>query len=221
MRIPRKNTPIAAVIVIIMAIAVTLFGNESHNHQEHNNSPYSVVNSNVPYFSELDYTDIAFESYGELDYLGRCTGAYACLGIETMPTEKRESISHIKPTGWQSVRYDFIDGESLYNRCHLIGFQLSGENANERNLITGTRYMNVEGMLPFENMVADYIKETNNHVLYRVTPVFDGKNLIASGVTIEALSVEDMGEGICFNVLCHNVQPYVKIDYADGDSSLE
>lgn len=182
---------------------------------------YSVVNSNMPFFSTDDYTDEAFEIYGELDYLGRCTTAYANLGIETMPTEERGSIGRVHPTGWQSVKYDFIDGKNLYNRCHLIGFQLSAENANEKNLITGTRYMNVDGMLPFENMVAEYIRETDNHVLYRVTPIFDGENLVASGVLMEAFSVEDRGRGICFNVYCYNVQPNIKIDYSTGNSGIE
>lgn len=144
--------------------------------------------------------------------------AYANVGLETMPTEERGSISNVKPTGWQSVQYDFVDGKSLYNRCHLIGFQLTGENANRQNLITGTRYMNVDGMLPFENLVADYVKETENHVLYRVTPIFEGDNLVASGVQMEAQSVEDKGEGVCFNVYVYNNQPGVTIDYATGDS---
>ena len=181
---------------------------------------YAVLNDNLPAFGDSELTAEAFESYGELDSLGRCTAACACLGRELMPTEKRGDISQIKPTGWQSIRYDFVDGESLYNRCHLIGFQLSGENANEKNLITGTRYMNVEGMLPFENMVADYIKETDNHVLYRVTPLFDGEDLVAQGVQMEARSVEDGGEGILFNVFCYNVQPGVTICYADGTAAL-
>ena len=142
----------------------------------------------------------------------------ACLGQELMPTEDRGAIGMIKPSGWHTVKYDFVDGKYLYNRCHLIGFQLAGENANEQNLITGTRYMNTEGMLPFENMVADYITETGNHVLYRVTPVYDGDNLLARGVQIEALSMEDNGKGICFNVYCYNAQPGVTINYATGDS---
>lgn len=185
---------------------------------EYNKDPYYKINSNIPFFSKSDYVGAAFENYGELDYLGRCTTAYAKLGTETMPTEERESIAKVHPTGWQSVKYDFVDGKNLYNRCHLIGFQLSAENANEKNLITGTRYMNVEGMLPFENMVADYIKETGNHVLYRVTPIFEGENLVALGVLMEAFSVEDNGRGICFNVYCYNVQPDIEIDYLTGSS---
>lgn len=184
-------------------------------------SPYVVVNDNVPEFSESDYTTTSFETYGALDSLGRCTTAYANIGQDLMPTEKRGDISKVKPTGWHSVRYDCVEGKSLYNRCHLIGYQLTAENANERNLITGTRYLNTEGMLPFENMVADYIKETDNHVLYRVTPVYDGDHLVADGVQMEALSVEDEGEGIMYNVYCYNVQPDVGIDYATGESWLE
>ena len=143
---------------------------------------------------------------------------FRSVGTDLMPTEDRGSISHVKPTGWHSIQYEHVEGKNLYNRCHLIGYQLSGENANEKNLITGTRYMNVDGMLPFENMVADYVKETNNHVLYRVTPVFEGDNLLADGVQMEAYSVEDDGEGISFNVFVYNVQPGVTIDYATGDS---
>lgn len=182
---------------------------------------YIVVNDNQPFFTEADFTKESFESYSELDFLGRCGVAFANLGIDLMPTEERGEIGSIKPTGWHTVKYDNVDGKYLYNRCHLIGFQLSAENANKKNLITGTRYLNVQGMLPFENMVADYIKETKNHVLYRVTPVFDGDNLLASGVQMEALSVEDNGAGICFNVFIYNVQPGIQIDYATGNSELE
>ena len=181
-------------------------------------SPYVSVNGNIPFFPTEGLTDRAYESYGRLDKMGRCTVVSANIGRELMPTEDRESISSVKPSGWHSVRYDCVDEESLYNRCHLIGFQLTGENANERNLITGTRYLNTEGMLPFENMVADYIKETGNHVMYRVTPVFIGKELVARGVIMEGYSVEDKGEGICFNVYCYNNQPEIEIDYATGDS---
>lgn len=180
--------------------------------------PYVVIDDNEPNFPDEDFTSEGFEEYSPLDDLGRCGVAYANVGIETMPTEERGSISNVKPTGWQSVQYDFVDGKSLYNRCHLIGFQLTGENANRQNLITGTRYMNVDGMLPFENMVADYVKETENHVLYRVTPIFEGDNLVANGVQMEAESVEDKGEGVCFNVYVYNNQPGVTIDYATGDS---
>ena len=182
--------------------------------------PYVVLDDNMPGFTEADLTTDSFETYSDLDSLGRCGIAYACVGTDIMPTEDRESISSVKPSGWQTFEYDIVDGGYLYNRCHLIGFQLTGENANEENLITGTRYLNVEGMLPFENMVADYVKETENHVLYRVTPVFEGDNLVASGVQMEAMSVEDDGEGILFNVYCYNVQPGIEIDYATGSSWL-
>ena len=182
-------------------------------------SPYVEVNNNVPYFSDADLTTTSYETYGELDSLGRCTAAISCIGQDLMPTEKRGDIGSVKPTGWHTVKYAGIDGNYLYNRCHLIGYQLTAENANEKNLITGTRYMNVEGMEPFENMTADYIKETGNHVLYRVTPIFEGSNLLASGVLMEAKSVEDNGAGILFCVYCYNVQPGITIDYATGDSS--
>ncbi|MFR8065435.1 MAG: DNA/RNA non-specific endonuclease [Acutalibacter sp.] len=181
-------------------------------------SPYVELDGNLPGFSLEERTTDSFETYSTLDALGRCGPAYACIGQDLMPTEDRESISSVRPTGWMQAEYSFVDGGSLYNRCHLIGFQLTGENANEENLITGTRYMNVEGMLPFENMVADYIKETGNHVLYRAAPIFEGENLVASGVVMEALSVEDEGEGVCFHVYVYNVQPGVEIDYATGES---
>lgn len=184
-------------------------------------SPYTEVNGNVPYFTETDHTTTSFESYADLDNLGRCVVAYACIGEDIMPTEERGEIGQVKPSGWQTVRYDgLVDGNYLYNRCHLIGYQLSGENSNTSNLITGTRYLNMQGMLPFENMVADYVHETKNHVLYRVTPVFDGDNLLANGVLMEGYSVEDEGTGICFCVFAYNVQPGVRIDYATGNSEL-
>ena len=182
-------------------------------------SPYEVLNNNVPEFTEDEITTESFEQYAELDELGRCGTAFACVGVDLMPTEKRGSISRVKPTGWDSVKYDCVDGKYLYNRCHLIGFQLTGENANPQNLITGTRYMNVDGMLPFENEVADYVKETEHHVMYRVTPDFQGENLVANGVQIEALSVEDNGEGVSYNVYVYNIQPGIIIDYATGKSS--
>ena len=168
--------------------------------------------------AKIDLQSASFEEYSDLDNLGRCGTAFANIGRDLMPTEKRGSIGSVKPSGWKTVKYDNVDGKYLYNRCHLIGYQLTAENANEKNLITGTRYMNVEGMLPFENLVADYIKETNNHVLYRVTPIYDGKNLVASGVQMEAESVEDEGEGVKFNVYVYNNQPGIVIDYATGDS---
>ena len=182
--------------------------------------PYVAVNGNQPYFTEDDLTEEAFESYSELDALNRCGVAYANVGVELMPTEERGSIGQVKPTGWQSAKYDCVDGKYLYNRCHLIGFQLTGENANVRNLVTGTRYLNIEGMLPFENMVADFVKETEMHVLYRVTPLFHEDDLVCEGVLMEGLSVEDGGEGISFCVFAYNVQPGVEIDYATGESQL-
>lgn len=180
--------------------------------------PYVEVNDNQPEFTEEELTTVSYEDYSELDELGRCQTAEACIGQDLMPTEARESISSVKPTGWRNKSYDTVDGGYVYNRCHLIGFQLTGENANEENLITGTRYMNVEGMLPFEDEVAAYIKETDNHVMYRVTPVFEGDDLIASGVQMQAESVEDDGAGISFNVYVYNVQPYVVIDYRTGEN---
>lgn len=184
-------------------------------------TPYVVINENMPFFTEDEIVSESYELYGELDGLGRCTVAIACVGIDLMPNENRGSIGSIKPSGWQTVKYDFISGKYLYNRCHLIGYQLTGENANKQNLITGTRFLNIEGMLTFENMIADYVKETENHVMLRVTPIFEGENLVASGVLMEAWSVEDNGEGICFNIYAYNNQPGVIIDYATGDSHPE
>ena len=183
--------------------------------------PYVAIGDNRPDFEESEFTVNSFESYSPLDDLGRCHTAYACVGVDLMPTEDRGSIGSVKPSGWQTAKYDCVEGKYLYNRCHLIGFQLTGENANKSNLITGTRYMNVDGMLPFENMVADYVKETEQHVLYRVTPFYSGENLVADGVRMEALSVEDRGESICFDVYVYNCQPGVVIDYATGESWLE
>ena len=195
---------------------------EVSTNSEYSGSPYTVVRNNVPDFTqeELNLTD-SYEYYSDLDSLGRCQAAEACIGRDLMPTENRGSISSVHPTGWHSVKYDNVEGNSLYNRCHLIAFCLTGENTNERNLITGTRYMNVQGMLPFENKVADYVKSTGNHVMYRVEPDFQGSNLLASGVYMEAESVEDNGAGIKFNIYCYNVQPGIGSDYATGDSWLE
>lgn len=181
-------------------------------------TPYVIINDNIPEFEKKYYTTQSFEDYSELDILGRCGPAIANVSKDTMPTEKRGEIGMIKPSGWHISKYDFVDGKYLYNRCHLIGYQLTGENANEKNLITGTRYLNVQGMLPFENQIAEYVKSTGNHVLYRVTPIFDGNNLVASGVQMEAESVEDGGEGIKFNVYAYNSQPGVKINYATGEN---
>lgn len=185
---------------------------------------YVVVNDNNPFFieAELIYAATSYESYSNLDDLERCGVSIASVGRDIMPTEKRGSIGSVRPSGWQTVKYNgVVSGNYLYNRCHLIGFQLTGENANTKNLITGTRYMNVDGMLPFENMVADYVKETGNHVLYSVTPIFEGSNLVASGVLMEAKSVEDNGDGILFNVYVYNEQPGVIIDYKTGNSELD
>ena len=222
-----------ALVILICAAGLALRYLEARIYEEppsaaalgevpaYSGSPYIEINGNVPDFTEEDLTLEPFEYYSELDGLERCGAAYANICQELMPTEKREDIGRIKPTGWQSVQYDSVDGKSLYNRCHLIGFQLAGENANEKNLITGTRYLNVTGMLPFENDVADYVQRTDNHVLYRVTPVFVGTELVARGVQMEAYSVEDAGDGVCFNVFAYNAQPGVIIDYATGESWLE
>ena len=196
--------------------ALEAFANETIS--EYSGNPYVELNGNLPYFTDEELTTTAFELYSELDSLGRCGPAYANVCKEIMPTEERGSIGMVKPTGWHTVKYDCIADRYLYNRCHLIGYQLAGENANEKNLITGTRYLNVDGMLPFENEVADYVNDTDNHVLYRVTPVFSGDNLLASGVIIEAKSVEDNGAGLQFNVYCYNVQPGISIDYTTGES---
>lgn len=188
---------------------------------EYNGEPYVILNNNIPNFEESGYSTNSFENYSDLDKLGRCGVAFANIGLDLMPTEERGYIGNIKPSGWHTVKYDIVDGKYLYNRCHLIGYQLTSENANEKNLITCTRYMNTIGMLGFENEVAEYIKKTGNHVLYRVTPMYEGNNLLASGVNIEALSVEDKGKGIQFNVYVYNVQDGILIDYSDGSSSLK
>ena len=181
---------------------------------------YVIINENKPYFTEEEIVSKSYEKYSALDSLGRCGVAIACVGKDIMPTEERGSIGQVKPSGWHTVKYDIVDGKYLYNRCHLIGYQLTGENANKSNLITGTRYLNIEGMLDFENMIADYVKDTNNHVMYRVTPIFKGNNLLASGVLMEAYSVEDKGAGIEFCVYAYNAQPGITIDYSNGASAL-
>ncbi len=225
-----KKIRLIAVVALLLALSAawyTFFRNDVPHESnvtlesipEFSGSAYIVVDENKPDFAEDELVTESYEFYSELDALGRCGYAMACIGIDIMPTEERGSIGQVKPSGWQTVKYDFVDGKYLYNRCHLIGFQLAGENANAKNLITGTRYLNVEGMLPFENMIADYVKETENHVIYRVTPIYDGSNLVASGVQMEAFSVEDNGEGICFNVYAYNNQPGVIIDYTTGKSS--
>jgi len=181
-----------------------------------------ILNDNQPNFQDMEsMSKVDYEEYSELDVYGRCGVAEAIISQNTMPTEERGSIGQVKPSGWHTIKYDIVDGKYLYNRCHLIGYQLAGENANVKNLITGTRYMNTEGMLPFENMVDDYVEETNHHVMYRVTPIYEGNNLVASGVQMEAKSVEDGGKGLCFNVYVYNVQPGIEIDYATGESTLQ
>ncbi len=190
------------------------------NIPEYNGKAYVILNNNEPDFPEEDKNNKSFEKYSDLDNLERCGSAYANISLDLMPKEERGSIGMIKPTGWHTIKYDIVDGKYLYNRCHLIGYQLTGENANEKNLITCTRQMNSESMLIFENQVADYIKETNNHVLYKVTPVFENDNLLAKGVQIEAYSIEDKGEGIKFNVFIYNVQDGIKINYNSGESEL-
>ena len=235
-----KNKEILTSLIILAVISVISYFNEDVRQYfypqnedilsvsvsnldeipDFNGKPYVFINQNIPEFSKTDETTLAFEKYSELDSLGRCQVAYACIGSEIMPTEERGEIGQVKPTGRHTIKYDIVNGKYLYNRCHLIGYQLTGENANVQNLITGTRYMNVEGMLPFENQVADYVRMTKNHVLYRVTPIFEDKNLLANGVKIEAKSVEDEGKGICFCVFVYNVQPGIKIDYRTGESEL-
>lgn len=228
MRKTLKFNIIALLLAMLMVLcACNVVDNGSNNHQESTDITYTGVayteqNGNVPVFSDAEKTTKAYEKYSDLDNLGRCGITIAVLGQETMPAkdEERGSISNVTPSGWVQAKYDIVDGGYLYNRAHLIGWQLSAENDNKKNLITGTRYFNVEGMLPFENMVADYIRETDNHVAYRVTPVYEGNNLVCHGVVMEAWSIEDNGDGICFNVLVHNVQPGIQIDYATGRSWL-
>ncbi len=214
---------VAAVLLIAGFLAVTgeLPGQQRDLPQEipaFSGEPFAVIGDNIPEFEEALLKPVAWERYAELDFLDRCGPAIACIGPELMPQKERGPIGQIRPSGWQTVKYDIVDGKYLYNRCHLIGYQLTGENENVRNLITGTRYLNVQGMLPFENTVADYIRQTGNHVLYRATPVFCGTELVARGVRLEALSLEDGGEGICFHVYCYNNHPGIEIDYATGES---
>lgn len=195
-----------------------IVGLDINNLPEYKGKPYVVINNNEPNFEKSELVTKSFEKYSELDSLKRCGVADSIIGKDLMPTSKRENISSVKPSGWKSIKYNGIDGKSLYNRCHLIGFQLAGENANKRNLITGTRYLNTKGMLPFENMIADYVKETNHHVRYRVIPIFVGNELVARGVQMEAISIEDNGKAVKFNVYCFNVQPNIEIDYKTGNS---
>ena len=201
---------------------ITVDGNFTYKDiPEYTGEAYVSVNNSVPFFEDQDKTTRVFETYSQLDSLGRCGVAYANICKELMPTEERGDIGSVKPSGWNQAKYDFVDGKYLYNRCHLIGFQLAGENANPLNLITGTRYLNIDGMLPFENLVDDYVDETLNHVLYRVTPIYNGNELVCRGVLMEGFSVEDNGDGVCFCVFAYNVQPGVSINYADGSSKLD
>ena len=216
----KNSTEINNYISKIIPINYT-YAYSIENIPEYTDKEYIIINNNEPYFTEEDYTLKSFEKYSDLDLLGRCGVAYANVGIDTMPTTERGSIGMIKPTGWHTIKYDIVNGKYLYNRCHLIGYQLTGENDNEKNLITCTRQMNIGTMLEYENKVVDYVKKTNNHVLYRVTPVFKDSNLLATGVEIEAYSVEDNGEGIKFNVFIYNVQEGIEIDYTTGDSKLK
>ena len=234
----QKRSITKSLISLVLIIALLLFGYFAKDYildfigigneapislseiPEFSGEPYVKINGGIPFFTEEEITTKSFEDYSLLDELGRCGVAMACIGRDLMPTEDREGIGNVTPTGWIQAQYDCVSGKNLYNRCHLIGFQLTGENDNEKNLITGTRFMNWDGMVEFENMVADYVKETGNHVLYRVTPIFEGYNLVASGVLMEAYSIEDEGDGICFSVFAYNVQPGIIIDYKTGDSVL-
>lgn len=230
----KRKTIILSILLGIIAISAMIISDKLYKekdkssiveyHEEfeipvYTGKPYVQINGNKPYWDKSEITTETFETYSELDELGRCGVAYANICTDIMPTTEREDIGMIKPTGWHTIKYpEVIEDLYLYNRCHLIGYQLAGENANEKNLITGTRYMNIEGMLPFENEVATYVKKSGNHVMYRVTPIFEGENLLASGVLMEAYSVEDAGTGVCFCVYVFNVQPGIEIDYTTGES---
>lgn len=223
-----KRLLLGAIVLVIWVLAQWLFGGDGGENIGHavsveevpaySGQPYVIINENRPLFTDEELVTESYEQYGQLDRLGRCTVTMACIGPDLMPTEDRGQIGSVKPTGWIQNFYDSVDGGALYNRCHLIGFQLTGENANEKNLITGTRYLNVVGMLPFEDEVAEYVKSTGNHVLYRVTPIFRDNELVARGVQMEAQSVEDGGKGVCFHVYVYNVQPGIYIDYATGEN---
>lgn len=230
----KKQNPKSIIATLIVLLCVGGYGIYQENKKEdnlpsynieeipvYNGQDYIIINNNKPNFKEKDYKTTSYEHYSEFDALGRCGVAMANIGVDLMPTEERGSIGMVKPSGWHTIKYDIVEGKYLYNRCHLIGYQLTGENANEQNLITCTRQMNTKGMLAFENKVAEYVKDTNNHVLYRVTPIFEGENLVAIGVEIEAHSVEDNGSGIEFHVFVYNVQDGIEIDYKTGDSKLK
>ena len=220
--LPEGTTGTTAATTTATTTAAPTVGNLPYDIPDYNGSPYYIMNNNQPSFTEEELTAAltSYEEFSPLDALERCGVVEASVGVDLMPTEDRGSIGMVKPSGWQTAKYDIVSGKYLYNRCHLIGFQLTGENANELNLITGTRYLNIDGMLPFENMIAAYVKDTENHVLFRVTPVFIGNELVARGLIMEAYSVEDDGDGICFCVFAYNVQPGIVIHYADGTSYL-
>lgn len=223
---PKQNIRITALLLSIIILISLLCGCRQNigldEIPEYRGEAWVEINGGAPFFTDNEITDVAFEEYSDLDALGRCGVAFACIGIEIMPTEERGEIASVTPTGWEyggisnNNQYDFVENEYVYNRCHLIGFQLAGENDNEKNLITGTRYMNIEGMLPYENEVADYVEDSGNHVMYRVTPIYNGLDYVARGVLIEAYSVEDNGRGVCFCIYAYNVQPGVTIDYFTG-----
>ncbi len=227
-----KKKVISILFVVICAIITVLYNNYSYSNHAVNNysksvlevspydgsSSYVIINNNEPEFLSDDLVIRSYEFYSDLDSLGRAGVAMSSIGIDLMPTEERGNIGSVKPSGWHTIKYDFINGKYLYNRCHLIGYQLTGENANEKNLITCTRQTNTGIMLEYENKVAKYIKETNNHVLYRVTPIYENNNLVASGIQMEAMSVEDNGAGIKFNIYIYNVQDGVDINYETGES---
>lgn len=230
----KKQNPKSIIATLIVLLCVGGYGIYQENKKEdnfpsynieeipvYNGQDYIIINNNKPNFKEEDYTLTSYERYSNFDALGRCGVATANIGVDLMPTEERGSIGMVKPSGWHTVKYDIVEGKYLYNRCHLIGYQLTGENANEQNLITCTRQMNTKGMLAFENKVAEYVKDTNNHVLYRVTPIFEGENLVVTGVEIEAHSIEDNGSGIEFHIFVYNVQEGIEIDYKTGDSKLK
>ncbi len=233
-----KKSSLLIVIIIILVLIYNFYYEEinkfvmsyafesvSYNLEDipqYSGNNYVVINNNEPFFEENELKNTkSFEKYSKLDNLGRCGVAFANIGIDLMPTKERESIGMIKPSGWHTVKYDIVNGKYLYNRCHLIGYQLTGENANPKNLITCTRQMNTKGMLEFENQVAEYIKNTKNHVMYRVTPIYEENNLLASGVLMEAYSLEDNGVGVKFNVFVYNVQDGININYKDGNSNLK
>lgn len=230
----KKQNPKSLIATLIVLVCIGGYGIYEENKKKieipsynieeipsYSGNDFIIINNNKPFFEESDYTATSYENYSTLDDFGRCGVATANIGVDLMPIEERGSIGMVKPSGWHTIKYDIVEGKYLYNRCHLIGYQLTGENANVQNLITCTRQMNTKGMLNFENQVAEYIKKTNNHVLYRVTPIFEGENLVASGVEMEAHSVEDNGDGIEFHVFVYNVQEGIDIDYKTGESKLK